>query len=163
MTRPEATARPVGRRRGHAGTGRLKSRARPEAPARRCTGPSGADRLDTWLSRMTVHSLTGPCDHAYATPGYQPSRKLRHLARIRHQSCTRPGCRRPAGQCDLDHTIPYDRGGLTCLCNIGPACRRDHHCKQAPGWSLTQAAPGYLTWTTPAGRAYTTGPTTYLA
>ncbi len=124
---------------------------------------SGTDPLGAWLSRMTVHSLTGPCDHAQATPGYRPSRLLRHLARVRHQNCTRPGCRRPAGQCDLDHTVPYDQGGLTCLCNIGPACRRDHHCKQAPGWGLTQSAPGYLTWTTPAGRTYTTGPTTYLA
>jgi len=123
----------------------------------------GARRLGAWLSRITLNPLTGPCDHAYANAGYRPSPKLRHLARVRHQSCTRPGCRRPAGQCDLDHTVPYDQGGLTCLCNIGPACRRDHHCKQAPGWSLTQATPGYLTWTTPAGRTYTTAPSTYLA
>jgi hypothetical protein len=104
-------------------------------------GQSGTDALGAWLSGMTVHSLTGPCDHAQATPGYRPSRLLRHLARIRHQSCTRPGCRRPAGQCDLDHTVPYDQGGLTCLC---PPASHNHtpfalalgaHCPRC-GWPL---------------------------
>ncbi len=33
--------------------------------------------------------------------------------------------------------------------------------KQAPGWSLTQTQPGHMTWTTPSGRTYTTGPTSY--
>ncbi len=46
-------------------------------------------------------------------------------------------------------------------CNAGPRCRHHHHAKQAAGWSLTQPLPGYHTWTTPAGRSYTTGPTTY--
>ena len=31
----------------------------------------------------------------------------------------------------------------------------------AAGWRLDQHLPGYHTWTTPSGRPYTTGPTTY--
>jgi len=30
-----------------------------------------------------------------------------------------------------------------------------------PGWALTQTQPGHMTWTTPSGRTYTTGPTSY--
>ena len=33
--------------------------------------------------------------------------------------------------------------------------------KTTPGWQLHQHQPGYHTWTTPSGRHYTTGPTTY--
>ena len=65
--------------------------------------------------------------------------------------------------CRLIVHVHTEIEGPTCKCTYTPACRRDHHCKQAPGWSLTQPAPGYLTWTTPAGRTYTAGPTTYLA
>ena len=41
-----------------------------------------------------------------------------------------------------------------------PPCRHDHRAKQAPGWTLTQPSP-HMTWTTPSGRTYTTGPTCY--
>jgi hypothetical protein len=39
-----------------------------------------------------------------------------------------------------------------------PACRHCHRRKQTPGWELTQPTPGTMTWTTPAGRRYTTLP-----
>ena len=57
--------------------------------------------------------------------------------------------------------MPWDQGGRTCACNAGPRCRHHHHLKQAAGWKLQQNQPGHHTWTTPAGRHYTTGPTTY--
>ena len=66
----------------------------------------------------------GPCDHAHAEIGYHPSRKLAHLIRARSATCTAPGCRRPAARCDLDHTIPWDQGGLTCQCGLAPLCKR---------------------------------------
>ena len=42
-----------------------------------------------------------------------------------------------------------------------PACRRDHHTKQVPGWTVTQPQPGTLTWTTPGNRTHTTTPAQY--
>jgi len=36
-----------------------------------------------------------------------------------------------------------------------------HQIKQLPGWTLTQPRPGTFTWTTPAGRSYTTTPDPY--
>jgi hypothetical protein len=103
----------------------------------------------------------GPCDHAHAETGYHPSRKLQHLIRARSATCTAPGCRRPAAHCDLDHTVPWDQGGITCECGLAPLCRHHHRCKQAEGWWLDQPEPGVLIWRVPSGRSYATTPTTY--
>ncbi len=117
--------------------------------------------LARWLARLRLVSLTGPCDHAGLKAGYRPSPKLQHLVRIRRPTCTFPGCRQPARRCDIDHTLAYDHGGLTCLCNLGPLCRRHHRCKQADGWDLSQDTPGDFLWTTPSGRQYSTRPASY--
>jgi Domain of unknown function (DUF222) len=39
-------------------------------------------------------------------PGYIPSRALAEFVRCRDQTCRAPGCDAPAGDCDIDHTIP---------------------------------------------------------
>jgi hypothetical protein len=115
------------------------------------SGSSG----DQWT--FTVTLLPGDaCDHAWQTPAYQPSPALRHLVEARHDTCVFPGCRRPAAQCDKDHTMPYDQGGKTCLCNLAPLCRTHHRAKQTPGWQLTQDQPGVMTWRLPSGRTYQT-------
>ena len=103
----------------------------------------------------------GPCDHARAEVGYHPSRTLVHLIRARNNKCTAPGCGRPAARCDLDHTIAWDQGGITCECDLAPLCRHHHRCKQAHGWHLDQPEPGVLIWRTPSGRTYTTTPAEY--
>jgi len=104
---------------------------------------------------------TDPCDHRYQAGGHDPGARLRHLAQIRHATCTSPVCRRPAAQCDFEHNTPYEAGGRTCLCNGGPKCRRDHRLKQHSGWTVDQLPDGTFRWTTPAGRTYTTEPTRY--
>jgi hypothetical protein len=101
------------------------------------------------------------CDHRHQSAGYQPSDTLRHLVEVRDGECTWPPCRRAARRCDFEHAIPWEQGGPTCACNAGPRCRHHHHAKQAPGWNVEQKLPGAHTWTTPAGRTYTTGPTQY--
>jgi len=103
------------------------------------------------------------CDHTRAETGYRPSRALAHLINVRNTRCTAPGCGQPASRCDLDHTLAWDQGGITCECDLAPLCRHHHRCKQAEGWRLDQPEPGVLRWRTPAGRAYTTTPTTYPA
>jgi Domain of unknown function (DUF222) len=107
--------------------------------------------------------IRGPCEHDQAECRHRPSRKLTHRVRARNTTCTAPGCGRRAACCDLDHTDPYDNGGLTCGCNLAPLCRHHHRCKQAEGWRLEQPDPGVLVWHTPAGRTYTTNPTQYAA
>ena len=66
----------------------------------------------------------GHCDHTRAEAGYRPSHKLQHLVKVRNTRCTAPGCRRPAARCDLDHTLAWDQGGITCECDLAPPCKR---------------------------------------
>lgn len=96
------------------------------------------------------------------TTAYRPGKVLRECVNIRHRTCGFPGCRRPAQQCDADHTTPWHNGGLTCECNLAPLCRRHHRAKQAPGWHVEQPEPGTLIWTAAHGRAYFSTPETYL-
>ena len=100
----------------------------------------------------------GGCAHRRASPGYRPSPGLREYVTIRDLTCRFSTCRQPAMRGDLDHTIPWDKGGLTCSCNLGGVCRHHHRLKQRRGWQLAQSAPGVFTWVTPAGRTYTTQP-----
>jgi hypothetical protein len=106
---------------------------------------------------------TDGCTHQRESGCYRPPLSLQHLIRMRQQRCAFPGCGRPARRCDLDHTVPYHRGGRTCECNLAPLCRRHHAAKQAHGWRLDQPRPGVLTWTTPSGRSYTTRASSYPA
>ena len=104
---------------------------------------------------------SGECDHRHEARGHDPGVMLRHLAQVRHATCTGPGCRRPAERCDFEHNIPYEVGGRTCLCNGNPECRHDHRIKQNPRWKVEQLPNGDVRWTTPSGRQYTTEPTRY--
>ena len=95
-------------------------------------GPPGG--YGTWILRtpgpgpdllIAVDPIaTGNCDHRYESKGHDPGVKLRHLSAVRHATCTSPICRRPAARCDFEHNTPYEAGGLTCLCNGGPKCKR---------------------------------------
>jgi hypothetical protein len=104
---------------------------------------------------------SGGCDHRYQAKGHDPGVMLRHLAQVRHATCTGPGCRRPAVSCDFEHNIPYEAGGRTCLCNGNPKCRHDHRIKQDPRWKVEQLPSGEVRWTMPSGRQYVTEPTQY--
>jgi hypothetical protein len=86
-----------------------------------------------------------------------PPAPLRHLIQARNPTCGFPGCRRPARQCDLDHTVAYHQGGRTCECNLAPLCQFHHHLKHSTGWALEQPRPGIPRWTAPSGWKYTTG------
>jgi hypothetical protein len=131
-------------------------------PGRRPPPAAGSPQAWPRDLRVRITPITrGHCTHEHAEPGYRPSRNLQHLVKARNARCTAPGCGRPAAKCDLDHTIAWDQGGLTCECGLAPLCRHHHRCKQAQGWRLEQPEPGVLIWRTPAGRSYTTRPTRY--
>ena len=104
---------------------------------------------------------TAGCDHRHEAKGHDPGVLLRHLAQVRHATCTGPGCRRPSSRADFEHNTPYEAGGRTCLCNGNPKCRFDHRLKQDPRWKVEQLGNGDVRWTTPSGRQYTTEPTRY--
>jgi hypothetical protein len=103
--------------------------------------PSGTSPQD-WLRVRLTPIARGTCGHADAEPGYRPSRKLQHLVKVRNARCTAPGCGRPAARCDLDHTVAWDQGGLTCECDLAPLCRHHHRCKQAERLAAGTAGTG---------------------
>ena len=111
--------------------------------------------------RESKDRRAGGCAHLLASPAYRPPPRVAELVTARDGTCRFPPCRRPAEQCDLDHTVPFDQGGLTCSCNLGGECRSHHQLKQHPRWSLTQMAAGVFQWTTPAGRRYVSRPDPY--
>jgi len=138
---------PAGRAVAHA-----CARKTPGRSMDRCSGIRWAAELKERLQLLE----TAPCGHGRQSRSYQPLRSLRHLIEIRQRTCSFPGCRRAARRCDLDHTVPYDRGGATCECNLAPLCRKHHRAKQAHGWHLTQPEPGRMVWRLPHGRCYET-------
>jgi hypothetical protein len=121
---------------------------------------TGIPGQPAWIIKIDPIPV-GDCDHRYQAKGHDPGVKLRHLTEVRYATCTSPACRKPATTCDFEHNVPYEAGGLTCLCNGGPKCRHDHRLKQDPRWKVEQHPDGTFTWTTPAGRQYTTEPTRY--
>jgi Domain of unknown function (DUF222) len=137
--------------------------APPRPPAQIATAAlkAAARALDTALAQARADAAAGGCAHHARAPGYRPPPRLREQVTARDVTCRNPACRQPAWRADLDHTRPWEDGGPTCSCNLGGACRRHHQLKQHPRWKLEQTRPGHFTWTTPAGRTYTTGPDTH--
>ena len=108
-----------------------------------------------------MRRIGAACGHEDEAAGYRIPGRLRALVEARDQHCRYPICRRPAAQCDLDHTVPYDQGGLTCRCNLSGGCRRHHRMKTLTRWRLRQPRPGTLIWTAPSRLAWTTNPEPY--
>jgi hypothetical protein len=50
----------------------------------------------------------------------------RRAVEVRDRSCTYPGCRVPADECEIDHVIPFAAGGLTTQENGRPRCPKHH-------------------------------------
>jgi hypothetical protein len=85
-----------------------------------------------------------------------------------HDTCTGPGCDRPAIRSQTDHATPWwptrpDRpGGTTDVANLGPLCDATNREKEAAGWQVDQTAAGVRTWHHPrSGLTCTTVPTTW--
>jgi hypothetical protein len=91
-------------------------------------------------------------------PGYVPSKPLADFVRCRDLTCRWPGCDTPAADCDVDHTIPYARGGPTHAANLKCYCRLHHLLKTFWGWREQQLPDGTLILTSPAGQTYITTP-----
>jgi hypothetical protein len=108
------------------------------------------------------------------TPKYVPGDQGRRFITLRDGTCRFPGCRAQAATGDLDHRIPYHRGGPTCDCNLQSLCRHHHRLKHDGGITVRTGAgdgsgpgggsdtggehPDAITWTMPSGRTYTTEP-----
>jgi hypothetical protein len=137
----------------------------PGSADRRSTGiyaeiiSAGRRALATARRRAAAdQAAAAGCAHTEASASYRPPPRVREYVVARDVTCRYPSCGQPAWRGDLDHTHPWDEGGLTCPCNMGALCRRHHRLKQLRGWDLVQPQPGMFRWVTPAGRTYAVQP-----
>ena len=88
----------------------------------------------------------------------------REYIEARDQHCRLPGCRRPAHESDIDHTIEFDLHGRTVRVNLFALCLKHHKLKHLKDWILIQDPDGFgtLTCITPTGQMYRTRPPTPL-
>jgi len=162
--RPSEPGEPAKR----SGAGKPSEPGRPSGPGMAGGMAAAAFRaaagaLGRALAQAQADEAAGGCAHEGQSLAYRPPPRLRDHINARDVTCRFPPCRQPAWRADLDHTLAWDDGGRTCRCNLGGGCRRHHQLKQHPRWHLKQIRPGVFTWTTPAGRTYTTGPDTQPA
>lgn len=124
-------------------------------------GAIPADAVRALAARATLRPLARP-EQLRTEPGYRPSQALAEFVRCRDLTCRFPGCDVPAEFCDIDHCVPWDRGGLTHPSNLTLLCRAHHLLKTfwvgENGWRETQFPDGTITWIAPSGRRYTTTP-----
>ena len=107
--------------------------------------------------RYTVTDTeTGEPIHTGTTRRRPTASQRRHIE-TRSPTCVFPGCRMPAGDCDLDHRTSWAEGGPTTPGNLAPLCRPDHLLKHN-GWTLRQRTRGRYQWTSPLGHTYNTWP-----
>lgn len=125
-------------------------------------GPIDADTARRIAADGTWRRLlTDPVSGAlldYGRTVYQPPADLREFILARDPVCGFIGCLRPARRCQLDHLVEWQDGGRTAANNLQPECLRHHICKTVGGWTVTRADDGSTTWTSPAGKTYTTPP-----
>ncbi|HLA66616.1 MAG TPA: DUF222 domain-containing protein, partial [Acidimicrobiia bacterium] len=87
----------------------------------------------------------------------RPTASQRRSVQARDRTCTFPGCRMPATQCDLDHRTPWSEAHRTSVAGLDLACRHDHvTVRHRIGWARRPLPGGDHLWTSPLGHRYTT-------
>ncbi len=74
----------------------------------------------------------------------------------RNRRCVFPGCRMPAKQCDVDHTIRFADGGPTTTCNLAPLCKHHHTTRHRFNWTYRRLPNADHLWTSPLRHTHTT-------
>lgn len=88
------------------------------------------------------------------TTSRRPTRAISRLVNATRPTCSFPGCRVPAEDCDFDHLVARADGGETSTRNGGPKCRHDHILKDH-GWAH-ERVKGLDVWISPLGHTYIT-------
>ncbi|PPF83697.1 hypothetical protein C5E07_09340 [Pseudoclavibacter sp. RFBJ3] len=101
--------------------------------------------------RLLTHPITGAIQTVDA---YTPTAAMRAFLKARDIHCRFIGCRQPATNCELDHTIDHQYGGEPAIWNLSDFCKNHHIVKHHTAWTVTQHDGGTLEWTTPSGKTY---------
>jgi hypothetical protein len=113
------------------------------------------DQTGTWR-RLLTDENGQLVDYGRKT--YRPPANLADHIIARDQTCTFPGCRRPAKHCDIDHAQAWSDGGATTTDNITALCQRHHNAKHDARWRVKRRPDGSSTWTSPTGHRYESQP-----
>ena len=126
-------------------------------------GPVGVDVVRGLLAdpdvavtmrRLVTDPLTGHLLD-YGRKTYAIPDRLRDFITARDKTCRFPGCRRKAGNCQIDHADAWSDNGDTSRSNTGALCMRHHQLKTHAGWTITNShSDGSCTWTSPHGREH---------
>ena len=126
-------------------------------PADMARSIAGASKF--WY-RMLTDPATGQVldDVAHR---YEPDRATRLSVLGAWQTCTLPGCSRPARECEIDHGIPFDhdhpeRGGRTEPANLHPLCASHHQAKTEGRIRMRRTGYDRVEWVLPLGTTATT-------
>lgn len=86
----------------------------------------------------------------------RPTTAQRRVTQARDVTCTFPGCRVPAIDCDLDHGTPWAEAHRTDTDDLTPKCRHDHVIRHRYGWVHRRLPDGGHRWTSPLGHTTVT-------
>lgn len=112
----------------------------------------------TWY-RMLTDPATGRVLDDVALK-YEPDRATRLSVLGAWQTCTLPGCSRPAHECEIDHGVPFDhaqpaRGGRTEPANLHPLCPSHHQAKTEGRIRMRRTGRDQIEWLLPLGTTAT--------
>ncbi len=116
--------------------------------------PISVEQVRSWCTNPDTQVVIKPVINLAGhdrVDAYEIPDRLCEAVGLRDGHCVFPFCTRPARRCDCDHTIPHNRGGPTCTCNLAPLCRRHHRAKTHSAWTYTAIEPGVYLWTSPHG------------
>jgi hypothetical protein len=108
--------------------------------------------------RVTVTSPEDGQPVSVGTTRRRPAVAQRRQVVAHNPTCVFPGCRTPATRSDLDHNLPWAKGGPTVNQNLAPLCPRHHTAKDRGGWILRQIRRATHLWISPLGHQYLVKP-----
>ncbi|WOP17948.1 HNH endonuclease signature motif containing protein [Raineyella sp. LH-20] len=118
-------------------------------------GPLGRTALAGLLTHSRVR-LTRVIDHAHSVPvdAYEVPERMREQLTLAQPVEVVPYGTITARRADMDHTVPWGRGGPTSPANLGPLGRTAHRARTHGGYRLSQPRPGEWHWHTPRGQHF---------
>lgn len=141
---------------GGAQSGRLGNEVIPAPIARHLATMGADDEVLAWVRRLYTDPVSGTLDDV-DRGARQFTGKLRRFITLRDQICRTPFCEAPIR--DIDHAVPWSKGGATDQHNGNGRCQRCNQTKESPGWQTvtSPAEPGrphQTIITTPTGHSY---------
>ncbi|OSY43163.1 uncharacterized protein DUF222 [Pseudonocardia autotrophica] len=108
--------------------------------------------------QLVTDSTTGRI-HSVGRTTYSPPAAMADHVRARDGHCRGPACDHTIR--DLDHHVPWARGGQTSEDNLHGYCRGCHTLKDRPGWQVLAHPDGTVQWISPHGWTSTSHPRDY--